>query len=282
MALFSSVAPLGPRRTSRLRRRQRLSRRLCGRDGGRGRWPVVSINWDTWREVGMAINTLRVAPGKAKPQALNFGLLTAEGVRAFKQALVAQPPQVIAPRRRRLRRRGGTNRPARQPLRCRRRLGAAAAAPVGGGASTADPSAPRARSGLSRARERTADGAGRLVDRFPADLADRARRQFLSSSAAIRCLRCSSCRRIRDKYQIALEPREFFANADHRQDRRTHRRQAADRNRGNGQVKTFREKQHEPPQSDLWTRKKTARKASGTAKNETSKTDSAGGAERAR
>ena len=54
----------------------------------KAKWPVVSINWDTWREVGMAINTLRVAPGQAKPKVLKFGLGTDEGIRAFTQALV--------------------------------------------------------------------------------------------------------------------------------------------------------------------------------------------------
>jgi len=43
----------------------------------------------------MAVNTLRVAPGQTKPRELKIGLGTAEGVRAFTQALLARHPQVI-------------------------------------------------------------------------------------------------------------------------------------------------------------------------------------------
>jgi phthiocerol/phenolphthiocerol synthesis type-I polyketide synthase E len=62
---------------------------------GKSRWPTVSINWDNWREVGMAVDTLRAGPGQAKPQKLKIGLSTADGVRAFGQALAARHPQVI-------------------------------------------------------------------------------------------------------------------------------------------------------------------------------------------
>ena len=61
----------------------------------RSKWPVVSINWDNWREVGMAINTLRLAPGQDKSSAIKTGLTTAEGIRAFDEALVARHTQVI-------------------------------------------------------------------------------------------------------------------------------------------------------------------------------------------
>ena len=142
---------VGPSRTSRLCRGERLSRRLT-RSGCRdkARWPVISINWDTWREVGMAINTLRVKPGEARPQALNFGLLTTEGIRAFKQALVARHPQVIA------------RKPPAGPAAAAGQLDAsdwrsapakAAAASRGrGAAAPADPSAAGACASLSRAR----------------------------------------------------------------------------------------------------------------------------------
>ena len=66
------------------------------RSPGRAKWPVVSIDWDNWREVGMAINTLRSVPGREKPKHLKVGLSTAEGLRAFGQALVSRHPQVIA------------------------------------------------------------------------------------------------------------------------------------------------------------------------------------------
>lgn len=60
------------------------------RNWGRSKWPIVSINWDNWREVGMAINTLRAAPGEAKPRKLERGLSTAQGIRAFGQALASK------------------------------------------------------------------------------------------------------------------------------------------------------------------------------------------------
>ena len=63
---------------------------------GRARWPVVSVNWDNWREVGMAVDTLRAAPGQAKPRQLKVGLSTVQGIRAFGQALAARQPQVVA------------------------------------------------------------------------------------------------------------------------------------------------------------------------------------------
>jgi acyl transferase domain-containing protein len=57
-----------------------------------GHWPTVSINWDNWREVGMAVDTQRSGPGQAKPIK---GLSTKDGLQAFGQALVARHPQVI-------------------------------------------------------------------------------------------------------------------------------------------------------------------------------------------
>ena len=64
------------------------------RNWGKAKWPTVSINWDNWREVGMAVDTLRVRPGDA-PRQLKIGLSTADGVRAFGHALAARQPQVI-------------------------------------------------------------------------------------------------------------------------------------------------------------------------------------------
>jgi acyl transferase domain-containing protein len=58
---------------------------------GKANWPTVSINWDNWREVGMAVDTHETGP-HTKPLR---GLTTADGVRAFGQALVARHPQVI-------------------------------------------------------------------------------------------------------------------------------------------------------------------------------------------
>ncbi len=62
---------------------------------GRSSWPTVSIDFDNWREVGMAVDTLRTGPGQAAQRQLRIGLSTADGVRAFGQALVARQPQVI-------------------------------------------------------------------------------------------------------------------------------------------------------------------------------------------
>ena len=59
---------------------------------GRANWPTVSINWDNWREIGMAVDTHRAGPGRARRLT---GLSTADGVRAFSQALAARHPQVI-------------------------------------------------------------------------------------------------------------------------------------------------------------------------------------------
>jgi NADP-dependent 3-hydroxy acid dehydrogenase YdfG len=55
-------------------------------------WPTVSINWDNWREVGMAVDTQRSGPGQPKPIK---GLSTKDGLQALGQALVARHRQVI-------------------------------------------------------------------------------------------------------------------------------------------------------------------------------------------
>ena len=84
---------------------------------GRAKWPTISINWDNWREVGMAVNTLRPAPGQTRPRQLRVGLTTEEGIRAFGEALAARHAQVIV--------RAAPQRQAK--------AGARAAAAVGGG-----------------------------------------------------------------------------------------------------------------------------------------------------
>jgi phthiocerol/phenolphthiocerol synthesis type-I polyketide synthase E len=61
-----------------------------------GKWPTISINWDNWREVGMAVNTLRPEPGRSKPRPVMVGLSTTDALRAFGEALAARHPQVIA------------------------------------------------------------------------------------------------------------------------------------------------------------------------------------------
>jgi phthiocerol/phenolphthiocerol synthesis type-I polyketide synthase E len=66
------------------------------RTASQTKWPVVSINWDTWAEVGMAVDT-RVAA--ERPPAAKAGLTTVEGVQAFVDALASGYPQVVVCRR---------------------------------------------------------------------------------------------------------------------------------------------------------------------------------------
>ena len=168
----------------------------------RSKWPVVSINWDNWREVGMAINTLRLAPGQDKSSALKTGLTTAEGIRAFDEALVARHTQVIV--------RGA-------PPAQRKAQGGARAALDGAGAGPkAKPKAKRyprpALAQTYRAAEATMET--ELVDLWtelllisPIGLDDNFFELGGHSLLALQLLP-----KIRDKYQIALEPRELFAN----------------------------------------------------------------------
>jgi len=223
LALFSSVAALWGRagQVDYAAANAYLDAFAIG-TAGAGRWPVVSINWDTWREVGMAINTLRVAPGKTRPRALNFGLLTAEGIRAFKQALVAQHAQVIA----------------RKEPPPGMKTGAAHARPGARGMATA---AGHARPGAPRPANAAAVAAGAEPARqtHPRPALTQAYRapeselQIALAAMWIDFLRTSPIGlddnffelgghslmalqllpRIREKYQIPLEPREFFANA---------------------------------------------------------------------
>jgi hypothetical protein len=61
--------------------------------------PVVSINWDAWREVGMAVTTEVPEEWKAKRQeSLAQGLTSREGVEAFRRilgAIASGLPQVV-------------------------------------------------------------------------------------------------------------------------------------------------------------------------------------------
>lgn len=56
---------------------------------------TVSINWDTWAETGMAVNTAVPAEMEAlRTEALKNGILSLEGVNAFRRALAARVPQL--------------------------------------------------------------------------------------------------------------------------------------------------------------------------------------------
>ena len=79
-AVFLGGFVVGPRGSSRLRRRQRLSRRVCGWDVGRR--PLAGRLDQLGHLAGSRHGhqyAARGRRGKTKPQALNFGLPTAEG-----------------------------------------------------------------------------------------------------------------------------------------------------------------------------------------------------------
>ena len=174
---------------------------------GRAKWPTISINWDNWREVGMAVNTLRPAPGQVRPRQLRVGLTTEEGIRAFGEALAARHPQVIV-RAAPLRQAKGGGGPR-----------AAAAGGGGGGAPAQAAAKPKAkrypRPALPqpyRAPEAELEIAlvGLWTDLLmisPIGLDDNFFELGGHSLLALQLLP-----RIREKYRIALEPRELFAN----------------------------------------------------------------------
>jgi acyl transferase domain-containing protein/acyl carrier protein len=165
---------------------------------GRAKWPMVSINWDNWREVGMAVNTLRAEPGQAKPRQLKVGLTTAQGIRAFAQALVAKHPQVIV----------RTARPQQAGL-------PAQAAAVGRWAAAAK-SKSYPRPALAQPYRAPATeleislGAmwTELLMITPIGLDDNFFELGGHSLLALQLLP-----KMREKYQITLEPRELFANS---------------------------------------------------------------------
>jgi acyl carrier protein len=172
------------------------------RNWGKARWPTISINWDNWREVGMAVNTLRAAPGQAKPRQLKIGLSTAQGIRAFGQALVARHPQVIA-------------RAARPQAQAQAGSPARAGVAVSLAASPKPKPKGYPRPALAQAyREPTTE--------LEAALAALWTELLMIASIGVddnffelgghSLLALQLLPRIRDKYQIALEPRELFAN----------------------------------------------------------------------
>lgn len=61
----------------------------------RGGAHVVSVNWDAWQEVGMAVNTIVPEDMKAaRAESLSQGILPAEGVEALNRILKTRLPQV--------------------------------------------------------------------------------------------------------------------------------------------------------------------------------------------
>jgi acyl carrier protein len=172
------------------------------RNWGRSKWPIVSINWDNWREVGMAINTLRAAPGEAKPPKLKIGLSTAQGIRAFGQALASNHPQVIVKATR-------LQAQAAEPAR------AAAArrpepqqTPVRPKAYPRPASAQPYRAPVTELEVALATMWTELLMITPIGLDDNFFELGGHSLLALQLLP-----KMREKFQIALEPRELFANS---------------------------------------------------------------------
>ena len=57
---------------------------------------VVSVNWDTWQETGMAVDTVVPLPFKMqREETLKKGILSREGIDAFKRILGRRIPQLV-------------------------------------------------------------------------------------------------------------------------------------------------------------------------------------------
>ena len=152
------------------------------------------------------------SPALLRPQALNFGLLTTEGIRAFKQALIARHPQVIP-------RKPPTGPTATTVQQGQKLTGTVRGVQVPGAAPAAAPQAVRQahpRPALAQAyrapeSELQTALAAMWIDFLrtsPIGLDDNFFELGGHSLMALQLLP-----RIREKYQISLEPREFFANA---------------------------------------------------------------------
>ena len=65
----------------------------CRRSGG----PILAINWDMWRDVGMTVRTsVPRCSGEWREQQLQLAMLPAEGVEVFSRALSQLPaPQIM-------------------------------------------------------------------------------------------------------------------------------------------------------------------------------------------
>ena len=200
LALFSSTSAIWGRvgQADYTAANAYLDSYAIGNFGG-AKWPTISINWDNWREVGMAVNTLRAAPGQTKPRQLRIGLSTSDGVRAFSEALAARHPQVIV-------RAASPQRQAKAGLR------------AAAGAAGPQPPGPKAkrypRPALAQPYRAPATelevALGTLWTELlmiaPIGLDDNFFELGGHSLLALQLLP-----RIREKYRITLEPRELFA-----------------------------------------------------------------------
>ncbi|MEP6914510.1 MAG: amino acid adenylation domain-containing protein [Acidobacteriota bacterium] len=66
-----------------------------GRAGRNGSPPVIVVNWDTWREVGMAVTTAGGRHGAHEGETLAEGMRSSEGIEAFARILASGLPQVV-------------------------------------------------------------------------------------------------------------------------------------------------------------------------------------------
>jgi acyl transferase domain-containing protein/thioesterase domain-containing protein len=58
--------------------------------------PRISINWDSWREAGMAVDTTTLpALAASRERALEFAMLTAEGMQALDRVLAFGQPRIV-------------------------------------------------------------------------------------------------------------------------------------------------------------------------------------------
>ncbi len=167
------------------------------RNWGRAEWPTISINWDNWREVGMAVETHRAGPGQARQVR---GLSTKDGVYAFSQALVARQPQVIVRASR------------AQPL---RQAGAPAQVRAATPAKAIVKPKGYPRPALAQPYQAPANDLETQLAALWSELlmiTPIGRDDNFFELGGHSLLGLQLLPKIRDKYKVALEPRELFAN----------------------------------------------------------------------
>jgi non-ribosomal peptide synthase protein (TIGR01720 family) len=66
-----------------------------GRDARTGTVPVIIVNWDTWRDVGMAVDTVDARQPGVRGSSLAEGMPSADGVEAFSRILASGLSHVV-------------------------------------------------------------------------------------------------------------------------------------------------------------------------------------------